>query len=199
MKLLVSGSSGLVGSALSRSLHQKGDHVFRLYRAPSFQTRSTDIVWNAGTGEVDTAQLEGFDAIIHLAGDSIANGRWTNEKKERIRSSRIVPTEHLSNILARLHRPPKVFICASAIGYYGDRKVDILDEKAAPGIGFLSEVCQAWEAATVAAKSKGIRVINLRFGIILSPLGGALQKMLLPFKLGVGGPFGGWAPIYELD
>lgn len=190
MKILISGSSGLVGQAVVNSLQHRGDQVFRLLRSPAFQTRSTDVVWDDATGKIDLTKIEGMDVVIHLAGDSIASGRWTSEKKERIRKSRVEPTRHLAEALNALSRPPKLLITASAIGYYGDRPKEILDEKSAPGTGFLTDVCQAWEEAARTVSKKGIRVVTLRFGVILSPDGGALAKMLLPFKLGVGGPLG---------
>src|SRR5205823_2795677 len=125
-----------------------------------------------------SAALEGLDAVIHLAGESIAGGRWTNAKKERIRNSRVQPTRALAAKLSQLSKPPKVFVCASAIGYYGNRGEEILRESSSGGQDFLVGVCKEWEAATEPASQKGIRVVNARFGVVLSPDGGALQKML---------------------
>jgi len=134
--------------------------------------------------------LDGFDAVIHLAGESIAEGRWNEEKKKRIRESRVKGTKLLGDALANVSRPPKSLIGASAIGYYGNRGDEILTETSAPGDGFLADVCVEWEKATQLATEKGIRVVNTRFGIILSPEGGALAKMLTPFRMGVGGKIG---------
>jgi len=133
---------------------------------------------------------EGFDAVIHLAGESIASDRWTEAKKRAIRDSRVIGTRLVSEAIARMKKPPQVLICASAIGYYGDRGDELLKEGSAAGSGFLPDVCKAWEAATVPAVQKGVRVVNLRFGIILSAQGGAFAKMLTPFKMGVGGNLG---------
>jgi uncharacterized protein (TIGR01777 family) len=138
----------------------------------------------------DVSGLEGADALVHLAGENIAEGRWTDEKKARIRESRVVGTRVLSEALARLQRPPKSLLCASAIGFYGDRGGEMLTEESAPGVGFLPEVCREWEAAAGPAIERGIRVVFLRFGVILSAEGGALDKMLTPFKMGVGGKIG---------
>ena len=135
-------------------------------------------------------QLEGLDAVVHLAGDNIAAGRWSDPKKERIRNSRVEGTRLLCDTLAKLDRPPKVLLCASAIGYYGSQGSTLLREDSPAGTGFLAEVCQAWEAATEPARQSGIRVVQLRFGVILSPAGGALAKMLVPFKMGAGGIIG---------
>jgi len=186
MKIVISGSSGLVGSALVFNLISDGHQVFRLVRSPE----EDGIVWDPKQPISDRKALEDFDAVIHLAGESIAEGRWTEQKKREIRESRVQSTRHLSEALASLNSPPKVFICASASGYYGDRGDEILREEFPPGTGFLPDVCKEWEAATQSAADKGIRVLNLRFGIILSQKGGALPKMLTPFKLGVGGKIG---------
>ena len=136
------------------------------------------------------ARIEGFDAVVNLAGESIGEGRWTDEKKHRIRESRVKGTKLLGDALANLTIPPKTFICASAIGYYGNRGDEILTEKSAPGNDFLAEVCVEWEKATALAAEKGIRVLNARFGIILDKEGGALAEMLPPFRMGVGGKIG---------
>jgi uncharacterized protein (TIGR01777 family) len=146
--------------------------------------------------------MEGFDAVIHLAGDPIAEGRWTTEKKRRIRDSRVPFTRRLSETLAALHKPPKVLISASATGYYGDRGERILRESDPPGDGFLSEVCVEWEGATEPAIHAGIRVVQLRTGLVLAPEGGALEPMLLPFRAGLGGPLGNgrqWWSFIALD
>lgn len=194
MKVLVSGSTGFIGSALVQFLGEAGHNVTRLVRSQS-QSRSSqgqvaEILWDPQQSAMDLMSIEGFDAVIHLAGDNIAEGRWTREKKARIRDSRVKGTRLLSESLARLTRPPGVLVCASAIGYYGDRGDVLLTEESAPGSGFLPQVCQEWEAATAPPVRKGVRVVNTRFGIILSPKGGALAKMLTPFRMGVGGPIG---------
>jgi uncharacterized protein (TIGR01777 family) len=149
--------------------------------------------WDPEHGVVDTARFAGVDAVVHLAGANIADGRWTPERKRLIRESRVQGTRLLCESLARLTHPPQIFVCASAIGYYGDRGSEVLGEEHAPGNGFLAEVCQAWEAATRPAEERGIRVVHARIGIVLSSAGGALAKMLLPFRFGVGGVIGGGA------
>jgi uncharacterized protein (TIGR01777 family) len=139
---------------------------------------------------VDTGGLEDMDAVVHLAGENIASGRWTAERKRRIRDSRVRGTRLLADSLARLKEPPKVLVCASAIGYYGNRPEETVNEDSSSGSGFLPEVCREWEKATKPAEESGIRVVGTRFGIVLSPSGGALAKMLLPFRLGAGGKIG---------
>ncbi len=188
MKILVSGSSGLVGRALVPVLTAGGHQVVRLVRARP-APGGASVFWNPLEGILDGAALEGFDAVIHLAGENIA-GRWTEAKKARIRDSRIKSTELLAGRIERLSRPPGVLLCASAIGYYGDRGEEVLKEDSAPGKDFLAGVCQSWEAASEPAARKGVRVVRHRFGVILSAAGGALAKMLLPFKLGAGGRLG---------
>ncbi len=189
MKVLIAGATGLVGTALKRSFGKKGIDVTDLVRtAPNIGL--PEVEWHPNQGEIDAAALEGFDAVINLAGESIAEGRWTDEKKKRIRDSRIHGTKLLSETLAKLSTPPKVFLCASATGFYGSRGDEILDEDSAPGKGFLADVCREWEEATRAASDAGIRVVNLRFGPIFSGEGGMLSKLLTPFKLGVGGKVG---------
>ncbi len=189
MKVLISGAAGMVGTEVFLKLAKRGDTVARLVRSVAAQS-GMDIVWDGKSGNIDASRLEGFDAVVHLAGESIASGRWTEKRKQKIRDSRVIPTEHLSQHLSQLKKPPTVFIVASAIGYYGDRGEEVLDEQSKPGVGFLPDVCQAWEAATRPASENGIRTVNLRFGIILSSKGGALRTMLCPFKMGVGGIIG---------
>ena len=189
MKILVSGSHGLVGKALMRSLTDDGHEVVRLVRGErSFG--SPEVEWQPDQGRIDTEHLEGFDVVVHLAGESVASGRWTKEKKRAIRDSRVKGTLLLSESLARLSQPPSVFITASATGYYGDRGDELLNEKSPPGIGFLPDVCINWEGATAPAVEKGIRTVYARFGIILDAKGGALPKMLTPFRMGIGGRLG---------
>jgi uncharacterized protein (TIGR01777 family) len=187
MKVLVTGSHGLVGSQLVQSLSSNGHQVVRLVRANPSEDQ---IVWDPRHGQIDKERLEGFDAVVHLAGENIASGRWTSAKKSSIRASRVEGTKLLCKALSYLSRPPKVLVCASAIGYYGDRGREVLTETSPAGSGFLAELCQEWESATEAAKQKNIRVVLLRIGVVLSRKGGALMKMLPPFKMGAGGKLG---------
>lgn len=189
MKILVTGSSGLVGSALIPSLKAKGHEVIRLVRSEP-KDSATEIYWNPENGTLNADALEGLDGVVHLAGDNLAEGRWTDEKKRRIRESRVKGTTLLSETLAKLEKKPDVLVSASAIGFYGNRGDEILSEQSASGEDFLSEVCREWELATQAAAQSGVRVVNLRFGVILSGEGGALKKMLTPFQMGVGGKLG---------
>lgn len=187
MQILVSGATGLVGQSLIPFLTTQGHAVRKLVRkggAPG------DLRWNIDEGMIERDKLGGFDAVVHLAGENIAGNRWTPEVKARIFDSRAKGTRLLCEALAARPDRPKVLVCASATGYYGDRADEPLTEDSPPGEGFLPEVCQAWEEACEPAVAAGIRVVNLRFGIVLSPKGSALGKMLLPFKLGLGGPFG---------
>lgn len=189
MRILVVGSTGLVGSTLVPLLTTNGHTVVSLTRGKSVPGMSA-IHWNPETGELDPAALEGFDAVIHLAGENIAGRRWSNEQKIRIRDSRVVSTTLLTRVLSNLKQKPKVFLCASAIGYYGNRGDEVCTEESAPGKDFLADVCRDWEKATAPATAAGIRVVNMRIGVVLSPAGGALKKMLTPFKLGLGGVLG---------
>ena len=186
MKILVSGSTGLVGRQLVHRL-QKEDHtVIRLVR----QRSKEGVLWNPVTGEVDVQGMEGYDAVVHLAGENIAEGRWTPAKKQRIRESRIEGTRLLCQALAGLQKPPHTLISASAVGFYGNRGDERCDESSASGSGFLAETSIAWEETTHAAADAGVRVTLPRLGIVLSKKGGALAKMLLPFKLGLGARLG---------
>lgn len=189
MKILVSGSHGLVGTALIKSLTEDGHDVVRLVRE-KLNVGKNEIEWHPDQDRIDAQRLEALDAIIHLAGESIASGRWTDEKKRSIRDSRVKGTRLLSTTLAQLSRPPAVFISASAIGYYGNRGDEVLTESSQPGNDFLSSVCVEWEEATRPAAEKGIRTIHARFGIILDTHGGALAQMLTPFRAGLGGRIG---------
>ena len=188
MRILVSGSHGLVGKALINSLTSDGHEIVRLVRGKP--AGAVEIEWRPNEGRLDAAALEGLDAVVHLAGESIASGRWTGEKKRAIRDSRVKGTALLSDALARLSRPPSVFVSASAIGYYGNRGDELLTEQSAPGDDFLANVCVEWENATIPAIEKGIRTAHARFGIILDAKEGALAKMLTPFRMGVGGRIG---------
>lgn len=190
MQILVSGSSGLVGTALISVLTAAGHEVVRLMRSRSRSPSKELLAWDPDGGSIDAAGLEGLDAIVHLAGEPIASGRWTAVKKARIRDSRVAGTRLVCDALSRCARPPLTLICASAIGFYGDRGDEVLSETSPSGKGFLSEVCREWEQATDSAKDKGVRVVNTRFGVILSTNGGALAKMLTPFKMGMGGIVG---------
>jgi uncharacterized protein (TIGR01777 family) len=188
MRILVSGSHGLVGKALIHSLTAGGHDIVRLVRGRP--AGAAEVEWHPNHGRLDAAALEGLDAVVHLAGESIASGRWSDEKKRAIRDSRVKGTTLLSDALARLSRPPSVFVSASAIGYYGNRGDELLTETSAPGRDFLSSVCVEWEQATKAAIEKGIRTVHARFGIILDKNEGALAKMLTPFRMGIGGRIG---------
>ena len=189
MKILITGSHGLIGSTLAASLTARGHQVIRMVR-PGSESSEHTVEWNPNTGKVDASALEQTDAVVHLAGENIAAGRWTAERKNRIRESRVQGTRLLSEALAGLAHPPRVLVSASAIGYYGSRGEEALTEASAPGTGFLPELCIAWEAATEPARRKGIRVVNLRYGMVLSAKGGALAKMLPVFKMGAGGKIG---------
>lgn len=188
MKILVTGSSGLIGSALVRHLTAGGHYVVRLVRRNPDRSRG-DLTWDPTTGRVERAGLEKLDAVVHLAGESIV-GLWTDAKKKRIHQSRVQATEFLMEALAGLTHRPRVIVSASAIGYYGNRGDQWVNERAGPGMGFLPTLCQEWEKATELAANAGIRVVNLRIGIVLSPAGGALKAMLPVFRLGLGGRLG---------
>jgi len=189
MQILITGSSGLIGSSLIPYLAGQGHQVIRLIRS-SPKPSEPEVRWDPAGGVIDPAGLEGAEAVIHLAGDPIAAGRWTPEKKARIRESRVNGTRLLCESLSRLSQPPKVIACASAIGYYGNRGDEILTEESSPGTGFLAETGVEWEKAAEPARRRGIRVVHLRFGIVLSPKGGALAMMLPPFRMGLGGVLG---------
>lgn len=189
MRILVSGSHGLVGSALVPWLRKRGHHVVFLNRSRS-ATKAGEVYWDPTTGKIDLANAGDLDAVVHLAGENLAGGRWTTARKARIWSSRVPATRLLADTIVRLPTPPRVFVSASAIGYYGSRGDEILNEESGRGEGFLADLCEAWEAAARQASSTTIRVVCLRFGVILSGRGGALAKMLPSFRLGVGGPLG---------
>ena len=199
-KILVSGASGFIAAALMPALTAQGWEVFKLTREKPRTSRQ--IQWDP-MQPVDLESVSGFGAVVHLAGENIF-GRWTKAKKRRIFDSRSVGTRHLAEALAQTSTPPRVFVSASAIGYYGNRGDEILREDATPGSGFLSEVCQAWEQAAEPAANAGIRVVHPRVGLVLSASGGALQRMLLPFRFGLGGRLGGgrqwwsWIDLQDL-
>lgn len=188
MKVLVSGSTGLVGSHLVRRLSELGHRPVRLVRKP-LGGADPEILYDIPSGRIEAEPLKAIDAIVHLAGESIA-GKWTPERKRAIYDSRIDSTRAVVDALTAMDSPPPVFICASAIGYYGNRGDEVLDEASEPGHGFLPQVCLDWEAATQPARNKGVRVVNLRTGVVLSKHGGALAQMLVPFGLGLGGVVG---------
>jgi uncharacterized protein len=188
LRVAVTGASGMLGEALVPRLRADGHTVLRLVRSRA-AAGGGDAYWNPAAGEIDAAALEGVDAVVHLAGENVGH-RWTAERKRRIRASRVEGTRLLAEALARLERPPAVLVSASAVGYYGDRGDELLDEGAPPGEGFMAEVVRDWEAAAEPACAAGIRVVHPRMGVVLSAAGGAVARMLLPFRLGVGGPVG---------
>jgi uncharacterized protein (TIGR01777 family) len=199
MRILVSGSTGFVGTALVETLEGQGHSVARLVRAGTArkagapvreQGGAQTVAWDPVAGRFDAAGAECADALIHLAGASIAGGRWNDSRKELLRTSRIDATRHLIGALAKLQRPPSVIVAASAIGYYGNRGDEALTEASPPGDDFLAGLCRAWEAETARGAEFGARVVNLRFGIVLAAHGGALPRMALPFKLSAGGRLG---------
>lgn len=188
MHVAITGASGLIGSSLQALLTTGGHRVTSLVRRKAASDREAQ--WDPATGLVDLDALKDVDAVIHLAGDNIAQGRWTQAKKQKIRDSRVAATDNLVSSFSKLSKTPRIFICASAIGFYGDRGTETLDENAAVGDGFLAEVVKDWEQAATTATSLGCRVVLARLGVVLSPAGGALKKMLTPFKFGVGGRIG---------
>jgi uncharacterized protein (TIGR01777 family) len=195
MRILISGSTGFVGTALVQALLKENHTIARLVRPGTDRKNAAGddtqtVLWDASTDQFDAAAAEGADALVHLAGASIADGRWTDSRKQLIRSSRIDATHHLVGALAKLQRPPRAVVAASAIGYYGTRGDETLTEASPSGNGFLPQVCRDWETETARAAEFGARVVSLRFGIILAEHGGALAKMAIPFKLGVGGRMG---------
>lgn len=189
MRVLITGSSGLIGSALIPLLEGQGHQVVRLVRRAVIPGEDA-AGWDPASGKLEMSALERTDAVVHLAGENIGTSRWTNRKKERIRDSRVRGTRLLSERLAQLAAPPRVLICASGINFYGSCGDAVLTEQSPAGSGFLSEVCQEWEAATEPARQEGIRVANLRTGMVLSSKGGALQAMLPAFKAGAAGRLG---------
>jgi uncharacterized protein (TIGR01777 family) len=188
-RVVVSGATGLVGSALVAALERSGASVFRLVRRRPVS--EAEVSWNPAQGTLDPRSLSGADAVVHLAGENVAGGRWTPARKDAIRRSRVDGTRLLAEALAGLDRKPRVLVSASAIGIYGSRADEPLTETSAPGTGFLADVCREWEAATTPAREAGVRVVTPRLGLVLARQGGALPKMLTPFRLGLGGVVGG--------
>lgn len=187
MNIVISGSTGLIGSALTAHFRKQGYIVKRLVRKEGGLAHD-EISWDPENGKIEIEPLEKSDVWINLAGENIAHGRWNESKKKKILNSRIKSTQLLSKTLKTLNNPPALWINASAVGYYGNREDETLDEQSAPGKTFLSEVCQAWEAAVQAPDS--VRTVLSRFGVVLASNGGALKQMLLPFRLGLGGVLG---------
>ena len=186
MRVLVSGARGLVGAALAAALRAGGDEVLSLTRRPRGPGETG---WDPGAGRLEARDLEGLDAVVHLAGEPIA-ARWTPARREAIRASRVTGTRLLAERLAALERPPAALVSVSAIGIYGDRGEERLDETSPPGEGFLAGVCREWEAAAAPAAARGIRLVQPRLGLVLTPRGGALARLLPLYRLGLGGPLG---------
>jgi uncharacterized protein (TIGR01777 family) len=199
-RVLVTGASGLIGRALVSSLKTRGVEITYLVRGTS--PGPDQIHWDPAR-PLAPENVSGFDAVVHLAGESVAS-RWTNDKRAKIRDSRVTGTRTLAQALAKATKQPRVLVTSSAIGYYGDRADEVLNEKSAPGTGFLADVCREWEAANQPATDAGIRTVQIRTGIVLSAEGGALKKMLLPFRMGVGGRLGSggqwmsWIHIHDM-
>ena len=189
MNIVVTGASGLIGSSLVQFLARHAHQVTRLVRTKP-KTGTKEVFWDPQGGKLDMTLLEGFDAVVHLAGENIGAGRWTEQRKQRILESRLASTRLLARTLADLQRPPEVLVSTSAIGFYGNRGNEILHEGSGPGNGFLADVCRQWEQAADVAKGKGIRLVTLRIGMVLSASGGALPRMLTPFRIGAGGRVG---------
>ncbi|MFP5261257.1 MAG: TIGR01777 family oxidoreductase [Blastocatellia bacterium] len=205
MKVLITGATGLIGRGLCHSLTGEGHEVIALSRSPQ---RAKDIAvaeahrWEPEAGPPPDEALNGVDAVVHLAGEPIAARRWSDEQKRRIRDSRVASTRNLVNALRLMAIKPRVLVSSSAVGFYGDRGDELLNESSAAGAGFMSEVCESWEREAERARLFGVRVVEVRTGVVLSAEGGALKKMLPPIKLGVGGPLGGgkqWFPWIHIE
>src|SRR5215470_608934 len=200
MNILVTGATGLIGDALCKTLVAEGHRITALTRSSQKSGTSSQVEfkhWDPFSGPPSEDALRGVEAIIHLAGESIAARRWTDSQKRLIRDSRVVSTRNLVSAIQQMERRPVVFVCGSAVGFYGDRGDEQLEETSQPGNGFLAEVCKEWENEASAAVAEGVRTVEVRTGVVLSSRGGALEKMIAPFKLGVGGPLGSgrqWFP-----
>jgi|SRR5665213_1192770 len=190
MRILVTGASGFLGRRLVAALGRQRHEVLRLSRGPMDPQDPRLLPWDPATAFIDERALQGLDAVIHLAGQGIADARWTASTKEKLRESRLLGTRVLVDALAALKAGPKVFLAASAVGYYGDRESEDLSEKSPVGEGFLASLCRDWEQATARAGDFGMRVVQMRLGVVLGPEGGVLKRTLLPFKLGLGGRLG---------
>ena len=190
MDVLVTGSSGFIGSALVAALAGSGHRPIRAVRGRDVPRGVDAIAWDPGAGTIDVGALEGIGGVVHLAGAGIGDARWTRARKRLILESRTVPTALLASTLAGLSNPPSALVSASAVGYYGDRGDEVVTEDSAPGSDFAADVAVQWEAATQPAADAGIRVVKIRTGIVLGSGGGVLGKLLLPFKLGLGGRVG---------
>lgn len=188
MRIAITGASGFVGRAVARTLREAGHEVLALVRTGTGAPGTAH--WDPATGALDATALGAVDAVVHLAGENVAGGRWNATRKQRIVGSRGPATMRLCHALASLRKRPHTLIAASATGIYGDRGDELLDEDSSLGSGFLADVARAWEAGTEPARAAGLRVVNLRIGMVLDPSGGALQRMLLPFRLGCGGRLG---------
>jgi uncharacterized protein len=202
-QVLISGSSGMIGSSLLRTLSANSIHAVKLVRKQT-QPPEGSVTWDPSSQDPvgNLSRLNGFDAAVHLSGANVAGRRWTKVYKQEILSSRVDSTRALANLLTRIAPQPKVLVCASAVGIYGDRGDQMLTEESTPGQGFLAETCQAWESATRTAEEAGIRVVHARFGVVLTPQGGALGKLLSLFRLGLGGRLGSgkqWMSWVSLD
>lgn len=204
MKILMTGVTGLIGRALSRKLKSEGHTIVGLSRAPEKSAKLTVdelLKWD-GLAQLPQEYLQGVDAVVHLAGEPVAEGRWSEERKKRIRDSRVVSTRSLVEAMRLAATKPAVLVCGSAVGFYGDRADEELDERSPAGTDFLAQVCQEWEGEAHRARASGIRVVEVRTGVVLARDGGALKKMLPPFKMGVGGALGNgrqWFPWIHLD
>lgn len=202
LRVAITGASGLVGSALVKELRNRGHTVLRLVRRPP--KSEDEIFWDPSSGAIDANALEGLDAVVHLAGVSIASGLWTSSRKEAIRSSRVKGTALLSETLASLDRSPRVLVSTSGVHFYGDGGDQVLTEDSPPGKGFLAGVCREWEGAAAPARESGIRVVHPRFGVVFARKGGILPLMAMPFRFGVGGELGSgtqymsWIAIEDL-
>ena len=199
MKIIVSGASGLIGKPLVVSLRKQGHEVTQLVRRSAKQNESQ---WNPATGVIDTAIIDGADAVIHLSGAGIGDRRWTTKYKQELLDSRTKSTALLATTIAKTNKKPSVFLSGSAIGIYGARGDELLTEQSSHGMSFLADICKQWEAAAKPAVDAGVRTVYLRTGIVLTPLGGALKKQLPLFKLGLGGKFGNgkqWQSWISLD
>ncbi len=201
MKIVISGSSGFVGQVLVEGLRQRGHRVIRLVRKADEALGVDHVAWDPSQGRLESSVFEGVDAVINLNGVNIAGGRWTDAYKDELSSSRLQSTKLLAETMAAMSRPPKVLINASATGFYGDCGDEVLTEEASAGAGFLADLTGEWEGATRPASAAGIRVVLLRLGLVVGS-GGALARMLLPFKMGLGGPIGSgrqWWPWIAMD